>query len=408
VFEEQTLQRLGFKTDEYKAMDFNLLKALDYTEEEIEVANKIICGTMTIEGAPHLKEEHLPIFDCANKSGSLGKRFISPMGHVRMMAAAQAFISGAISKTVNIPNEATVEEIKNIYTDSWQLGLKAIALYRDGCKASQPLNSNNSQEQDVCHKKTKGEKTSENEQTESSAKIRRRLPKKRTGFTHESRVGGQKVYVRTGEYEDGLLGEVFIDMHKEGATMRSLMNSFAIAVSLGLQHGVPLEEYVDVFTFTRFEPQGPVDHPNIKMATSIIDFIFRLLGMEYLGRTDFVQVKPDKAKTQELKKKKQIKQIKEKENVEIPRQAGASVQEEKKKDAPITVKMFSSENKDKETVLVKTLVDSADKVQSSTLVDNHLSNMMGDAPMCDQCGHITVRNGSCYRCLNCGNTTGCS
>ena len=243
---------------------------------------------MTIEGAPHLKPEHLPIFDCANKCGRYGERFIEPMAHVRMMAAVQPFISGAISKTVNLPKEATVEDIRNIYLEGWKLGLKAIALYRDGCKASQPLNTSSSEGSSKGAKEQTVEKAAE----PPPVLRRRRLPKKRAGFTQEASVGGHKVYLRTGEYEDQTLGEIFIDMHKEGAAFRSMMNCFAIAVSLGLQYGVPLKEFVDVFTFTRFEPQGAVEHPNIKFATSVIDYIFRVLGMEYLQMTDFVHKKP--------------------------------------------------------------------------------------------------------------------
>jgi ribonucleoside-diphosphate reductase alpha chain len=258
-----------------------------------------------------------------------------------MMAAVQPFISGAISKTVNLPNEITVEEIERLFIEAWRKGLKAIAIYRDGSKASQPLEGGGSKVL-----------------TEAVQRVpfRRRMPKKRAGFNWESKVAGHKVYLRTGEYEDGTIGEIFIDMHKEGAAYRSLLNCFAIAVSLGLQYGVPLEEFVDVFTFTRFEPYGVVDHPNIKRATSVIDYIFRLLGLEYLGRTDFVQVKPD------------VEDAALKEN-----------------------QIHNSEN----GALLNAL-------------DRQLVGVMGDAPFCADCGHLTVRNGSCYRCLNCGGSMGCS
>src|SRR5206468_7513383 len=277
-------------------------------------------GTMTVEGAPFLKEEHLPVFDCANKNGKKGQRFIHAHGHIRMMAAAQPFISGAISKTINLPFEAEVNEIADSYMLSWQLGLKACALYRDGSKMSQPL-SNKSDKK----KKEEGAEQTDNSATVESNIVdmgkltieelleevqkrvqaspntdlkrqlativeKRNLPAKRRGFTQKAKINGQVIFLRTGEYGDGTLGEIFIDMAKEGATMRSMLNCFAIAISIGLQYGVLLEEYVEKFVFTKFDPAGFVEHPNIKSATSIVDFIFRLLGYEYLKRTDLVHV----------------------------------------------------------------------------------------------------------------------
>jgi ribonucleoside-diphosphate reductase alpha chain len=312
-------------------------ESLGFSREEIEEANRIILGHHTIEGAPYIREEDLAVFDCANRCGSMGKRFLSPESHIEMMAAVQPFLTGAISKTVNLPNETTVEEIERLFIEAWRKGLKAIAIYRDGSKASQPLEGG-------------GSKT---HQAIPAVPARKRLPKKRAGFNWESRVAGHKVYLRTGEYEDGSLGEIFIDMHKEGAAYRSLLNCFAIAVSLGLQYGVPLEEFVDVFTFTRFEPHGPVDHPNIKRATSVIDYIFRLLGLEYLGRTDFVQVKPET----------------------------------------------------EEPALHE---DQIDNSENGGAHNRQFAGVLGDAPFCADCGHLTVRNGSCYRCLNCGGSMGCS
>jgi ribonucleoside-diphosphate reductase alpha chain len=256
------------------------------------------------------------------------------------MAAAQPFLSGAISKTVNLPNEATVEDIKGVFTEAWKLGLKAVAVYRDGSKLSQPLST---------------AKSARTEQKAEAKLERRLLSRKRKGFTVESRIGGQKIYVRTGEYEDGTLGEVFIDMHKEGAAFRSLLNCLAIAVSKGLQYGVPLQEYVDTFTFTRFEPNGMVEHDNIKSATSVVDFVFRLLGMEYLGLTDFLHVKPSAADGKAAKTK-------------------------------------ASEG----------------EAVNSAAADQLYGQLMGDAPACTTCGHTTVRNGTCYRCLNCGTSMGCS
>ena len=370
---EETLKRFGFKPEQYEDPKFNLLQALGFTPAEIEEAGNVICGVMTVEGAPHLKAEHLPVFDCANKCGKFGQRYLEPMSHVRMMAAAQPFISGAISKTINLPHEITVEEIEKLYIESWKLGLKAVALYRDGSKASQPLNA------------TSGSSSDKKEDPLRPALRRQRLPKKRIGFTQEARVGGQKVYLRTGEYENGALGEIFIDIHKEGAAYRSMMSCFAIAVSLGLQYGVPLEEYVNVFTFTRFEPQGIVDHPNVKYATSVVDYIFRVLGMEYLGRTDFVQVPP-----------------------------ASLLQPAAKTDKPGNGKKPHPENGKGNgkgaTVTPPRVAARADESNKGVAdaIDEHLSQMMGDAPFCDSCGHTTVRSGSCYKCLNCGNSMGCS
>jgi len=369
---DDLLKRLGVPTAEFEKPTFNFLKFAGLAEAEIDVANEKICGTMTVEGAPHLKNEHLPVFDCANKCGKNGKRFIAPMGHVRMMGATQPFLSGAISKTVNLPNETTVEEIEEIHLQSWKLGLKAVALYRDGCKLSQPLST-----------KSEAPKVTTPVVTDQMtfAPVRHRLPNKRSGMTIESTVGGHKVYLRTGEYADGTLGEVFIDMHKEGAAYRSMMNCFAIAVSLGLQYGVPLKEFVDKFTFTRFDPAGPVQgHPNVKMATSIVDYIFRVLGMEYLGRTDFLQVKPPVDLTAEKGAAKTV----------YPKSTADAL----KSGAPV-------EGVEYQNSLFSNPVESA-------AVEGQLAEMMGDAPPCDSCGHTTVRNGACYRCLNCGNSMGCS
>jgi ribonucleoside-diphosphate reductase alpha chain len=279
---------------------FSLLEALGFTREQIRAASDYCLGTMTVEGAPHLKTEHYPIFDCANRCGRTGKRFLSAESHIRTMAAAQPFISGAISKTINMPNDATVEDVMDSYHLSWKLGIKANALYRDGSKLSQPLNSTS--EDDLVSIITGEAADEEKAVTERIVeKIiyrylakRRRLPLRRKGYTQKAVVGGHKVYIRTGEYEDGTLGEIFLDMHKEGAAFRSLMNCFAISVSLGLQYGVPLEEYVDAFVFSRFEPSGPVSgNDRIKLATSIIDYIFRELAITYMQRDDLGQVTPE-------------------------------------------------------------------------------------------------------------------
>jgi ribonucleoside-diphosphate reductase alpha chain len=304
---------LGCSDEQLADVSFDLLAHMGFTKEEIEAANIHVCGAMTLEGAPHLKAEHLPVFDCANPCGRIGRRYLSVESHIRMMAAAQPFISGAISKTVNMPNDATVEDCLRAYELSWKLGLKANALYRDGSKLSQPL-VGRVLEDDTDDGETAEEFAEEVAATrpavqrtervvekvvekvvERVVEVRRRekLPNRRKGYTQKAIVGGHKVYLRTGEYEDGRLGEIFIDMHKEGAAFRAMMNNFAIAVSLGLQYGVPLEEYVEAFTFTRFEPAGPVQgNDTIKQATSILDYIFRELAISYLGRTDLAHVDP--------------------------------------------------------------------------------------------------------------------
>lgn len=402
---EPCLQRLGFSSEKYTEPGFNLLHELGFTEEQIRSANDYVCGTMTIEGAPYLKEEHYPVFDCANKCGEKGQRFIHAHGHIRMMGAVQPFISGAISKTINLPNEASVEEIADAYKLSWELGLKACALYRDGSKLSQPLSNKSDQKKkpednavsevqdhllklneltidDLLEEVT--HRLQESPDTKLMRKLsgivqRKQLPAKRRGFTQKAKVGGQAIFLRTGEYSDGTLGEIFIDMAKEGATMRSMLNCFAIAISIGLQYGVPLDEFVDKFVFTRFEPAGIVDHPNIKTATSIVDYIFRVLGYEYLQRTDLVHI-PDEPAEESEKSQEVVPDLS---NIHV-HQAPAG--KNPKKTVSITQPAEYQEN----------------------MTDRYLQNMQSDAPACNVCGHITIRNGTCYKCLNCGNSMGCS
>lgn len=416
---EASLKRIGFKPEQYNKPNFNLLRGLGFTNKEIEIANEYACGTMTIEGAPHLKESDYPVFDCANKNGKKGTRYIAAAGHIRMMSASQPFISGAISKTINLPNEATVDEIKDCYKLSWELGLKANALYRDGSKMSQPLSNKSDTEEEKDEVSEiigqNAEKSIEdltpqqvldaainiiNKSTDTKFKRqlsriveRKGLPYKRTGFTQKAKVGGQTMFIRTGEYDDGTLGEIFIDIHKEGASFRSLMNCFAIAVSVGLQYGVPLEEYLSKFCFTRFEPSGMVEgHDNIKSATSIVDFIFRLLGFEYLQREDLVQIKPaDFAKSGKTPiDGYPVKKAKSDAEATNEPTSKTVVQEEKS---------------------TKQVAASGIKIDADAnygVIDSALGEMMGDAPSCDVCGHITIRNGTCYKCLNCGNSLGCS
>jgi ribonucleoside-diphosphate reductase alpha chain len=434
---EETMSRLGFTPDQYNASNFELLQALGFTKPQIDEANDVVCGQMTVEGAPHLQDKHLPVFDCANKCGKRGKRYIAPFAHITMMSAAQEFICGAISKTVNVPTETTSREIEALYVEGWRLGLKAIAIYRDGSKLSQPLSTSSSRDKEGAEAHTPEEDSaaalvSQEAIPAGAAKedltlrgVERRLPSKRGGFTQEARVAGQKIFLRTGEYEDGTLGEIFIDMHKEGAPFRSILNCFAIAISKGLKYGVPLEEYVETFTFTRFEPWGTVDHPNIKFSTSVIDYVFRVLGYEYQGRTDFLQVKPEDIASDiddhhdlENEMVASNQNAAEKETTQVPplvpkpeattaEPGPVAVGGETQKNGingarpglPATGGPSSAQAAQKD--------DHQHQTQTMVL-DEQLSHMMGDAPFCDTCGHITVRNGSCYRCLNCGNSVGCS
>ncbi|MDE3036083.1 MAG: vitamin B12-dependent ribonucleotide reductase, partial [Nitrospirota bacterium] len=305
--EEFCREKLGLTDAQFNEPNFNMLKALGFAQEQIVVANDYCCGTMTIEGAPHLKAEHLPVFDCANRCGRTGQRFIAVDAHIRMMAAAQPFISGAISKTINMPADATVEDVKASYLLSWHSMVKAVALYRDGSKLSQPLNAA-SDSGELAEAVAGGDVLQAAEKITERVLVRylarrRRMPERRKGYTQKAIVGGHKIYLRTGEYSDGTVGEIFLDMHKEGAAFRSLMNCFAIAISLGLQHGVPLEEFVEAFVFTRFEPNGPVKlNDRIKMSTSIIDYIFRELAITYLGRHDLAQVVPEDLRMDSVKK----------------------------------------------------------------------------------------------------------
>jgi ribonucleoside-diphosphate reductase alpha chain len=442
---EPTLQRLGFTPEQYNAADFDLLKLLGFSREEIDAANNYICGTMTVEGAPHLKEEHYAAFDCANKCGKIGRRYIQHMGHVRMMAAAQPFISGAISKTINMPMEATVQDIQEAYMRSWDLGLKAIALYRDGSKLSQPLStkgsdksSESAEDRQLALSKEFEDRLAAARQfaadelrpdeilaaaqrilantdnTDFKRKVaqvleRNRLPAKRRGWTQKAKIAGHTVFLRTGEYGDGTLGEIFVDLHKEGASFRSLMNCFAIAVSIGLQYGVPLEEFVEKFTFTRFEPNGFVDHPNVKSCTSVIDYIFRVLGMEYLGRTDFVQVKPEDKDVDDTHHEDHA--LSEFETMVAEQQAAEET-------AKVIARRGLSPISGAKPVLGQASLaqspqpkpDAAAAAQLNALRSREaqLASMMGDAPVCDGCGSLTRRNGACYVCDSCGRSMGCS
>ncbi len=379
--EDFLIQSLGIARDRIDDFNFDLLSEMGFGREEIQAANDYCCGTMTIEGAPFLKEEHYPVFDCANKCGAKGKRFIAYEGHLNIMAAAQPFLSGAISKTINMPNEATVDQIGKVYHRAWELGVKAIALYRDGSKLSQPLSSFSD---DLIGEFD--EETSSHDRVVATAKSltqmvkarRESLPNRRDGYTQKVVIGGHKLYLRTGEYPDGRLGEIFLDMHREGAAFRSLMNCFAIAVSLGLQYGVPLEEYLDAFVFTKFEPSGPVvGHDNIKFSDSVIDFVFRELGLQYLSRNEYAHI-------------------------------------------PVTPPVVDEPGFDDTDLefsevmkLTKVEVQTKSKTtrgSSQTLSHQKIARLKGyEGDPCPDCGNLTlVRNGTCLKCDTCGATTGCS
>jgi ribonucleoside-diphosphate reductase alpha chain len=453
--EEFCRDTLGIAAENLNAPTFDLLAAIGFSKREIEAANIHCCGAMTVEGAPHLKVEHYPVFDCANPCGRTGKRYLSVESHIRMMASAQPFISGAISKTINMPNDATVDDCKEAYMLSWRLALKANALYRDGSKLSQPLNSQLIADEDdeddtveaflerpaAARAAGLAEKVVEKiVERITVLRERERLPDRRKGYTQKAVVGGHKVYLRTGEYDDGRLGEIFVDMHKEGAALRSLLNNFAIAISLGLQYGVPLEEYVDAFTFTRFEPQGPVQgNDSIKFATSILDYVFRELAVSYLERFDLAHVDPSETAFDALGKgvhegkptpahnyvsKGLTRSRTDRLSVvsgSSPSPAGASSASDASRSSNVTA--FSSGA----TALKsepEAKLSPAEKLEHRVEEDAHArvnakhaaSEKRAEAKAkgyegeaCGECGNFTlVRNGTCMKCDTCGSTTGCS
>ncbi|MBX3548775.1 MAG: vitamin B12-dependent ribonucleotide reductase [Xanthobacteraceae bacterium] len=441
---DETMKKLGVTDEQMADPAFDLLSHLGFSKRDIESANTHVAGAMTLEGAPHLKVEHYPVFDCATPCGRIGKRYLSVESHIRMMAAAQPFISGAISKTINMPNDASVEDCKASYMLSWQLALKANALYRDGSKLSQPLNSALIQDEDdeddavdallaqpaAARAAALSEKVVERI-VERVERIRERekLPSRRKGYTQKAVVGGHKVYLRTGEYDDGRLGEIFVDMHKEGATLRSLLNNFAIAISLGLQYGVPLDEYVDAFTFTRFEPAGMVTgNDTIKMATSILDYVFRELAISYMGRYDLAHVDPSDMEVGALGKG-----------------------EDEGKQAPVISRGLVRGKTPSLTAVSSTDARGTESARAASPAANVVSAFLAGGPAasagaatalkqapsveseaerakalevnqraaakakgyegssCPECHNFTmVRNGTCLKCDTCGSTTGCS
>ncbi len=438
--EEFCTGTLGIPVKKLNDPGFDLLRHLGFSKKDIELANDHVCGTMTLEDAPYLSKDHYHIFDCANPCGKKGKRFLSVDSHIYMMAAAQPFISGAISKTINMPNDASIEDCKSAYELSWSLGIKANALYRDGSKLSQPLAASLVEDDDEAaeilesgnnHEKAAvlAEKIVEKIIIKEVAKGRERMPERRRGYTQKAIVGGHKVYLRTGEYRDGKIGEIFIDMHKEGAGFRAMMNNFAIAVSVGLQYGVPLEEFVDAFTFTRFEPAGMVQgNDSIKNATSILDYIFRELAVSYLDRTDLAHVKPDGQSFDELGRGEE----EGKRNFEeVPASRGSSPLDVLKQVASTgylrnrvpqelivlqggagAIALASSVNPEAALQTLVPEIGGETALASGTVkIDLRVkAKMQGyEGDPCNDCGNYTlVRNGTCMKCNTCGGTSGCS
>ena len=457
--EDFCTQTLGLDAALLDDMSFDMLAHLGFGKDDIEDANTYVCGAMTLEGAPHLTENHLPVFDCANACGRIGKRALSVESHIRMMAASQPFITGAISKTINMPNDATVEDCKDAYMMSWQLGLKANALYRDGSKLSQPLQASLIDDDLGEDDETLAEAYNDNAAAAAQAQVitervierlveREKLPDRRKGYTQKAIVGGHKVYLRTGEYDDGRLGEIFIDMHKEGAAFRSLMNNFAIALSIGLQYGVPLEEFVEAFTFTRFEPSGLVEgNDTIKMATSILDYIFRELAVSYLQRNDLAHAKPadlmpdamgdghdesdmevmeeaidqvNKLTSQGFVRSQKLTVIKggqadtQTEVAEalseaaeaVAAVAGGGAGGASASAVPQNLSGGALESGAGSMNVEATLVETVD-IHMERVREARMRGYEGDS--CPECGNFTlVRNGTCLKCDTCGSTTGCS
>ena len=438
--EEFCVNVLGFDNDQLNDVTFDLLSGLKLSEDDIEAANLYCCGAMTLERAPHLRDEHLPVFDCANPCGRIGKRHLCAESHIRMMAAAQPFISGAISKTINMPNSATVTDCQDAYMLSWRLGLKANALYRDGSKLSQPLSAIAIDDREVIEDipeakqaRLVAERIVERIIERPRGKQRNRLPQRRKGYTQKAMVGGHKIYLRTGEYDDGSLGEIFIDMHKEGAAFRSLMNNFAIAISIGLQYGVPLEEYVDAFTFTRFEPSGVVEgNDAIKMATSLLDYMFRELAISYLGRNDLSHVEPSDLRfdtlgsgTSSLSDTREQLEVIDEEAIKAAMEltstgyvrsnlyvlhgsAGKEGSEVEPEAADLVVTAHAANvGSGVASLAIVQAPGNGNGTSVEQLRQARIKGYEGDA--CEECGNFTlVRNGTCLKCDTCGATSGCS
>ncbi len=440
VFNQWTLgeafcrETLGIPTAQLNDPAFDLLRHLGFTRAQIEAANDHVCGTMTLEGAPHLKPAHYAVFDCANPCGKKGKRFLSVDSHIHMMAAAQSFISGAISKTINMPNTASIADTLAAYELSHSLGIKANALYRDGSKLSQPLAAalveDDEDAEEILETGSQQEKAAVLAEKivekvivkEVIRRERTKLPERRKGYTQKAIVGGHKVYLRTGEYGDGRLGEIFIDMHKEGAGFRAMMNNFAIAISVGLQYGVPLEEFVDAFTFTRFEPAGMVQgNDSIKNATSILDYIFRELAVSYLDRTDLAHVKPKGTSFDDLgagegEGQRNVTEISDEaanRGLEVLRQISSTGYLRKRMPQELMVLQGGQATAlatGGATAVRLETESHSESLTVATLDPRAKARMQGyEGDPCGECGNYTlVRNGTCMKCNTCGSTSGCS
>ena len=447
VFNQWTLgaefcqKTLGIPAERLNDPTFDLLAHLGFNKADIEAANDHVCGTMTLEGAPYLRAEHYHVFDCANPCGKKGTRYLGVNSHIDMMAAAQSFISGAISKTINMPNDATIADCQAAYERSWSMGVKANALYRDGSKLSQPLAAALVEDDDAAQEALESGSTRE-KATVLAEKVvekvvvkelvrnhREKMPERRKGYTQKAIVGGHKVYLRTGEYEDGNLGEIFIDMHKEGAGFRAMMNNFAIAVSVGLQYGVPLEEFVDAFTFTKFEPAGMVQgNDSIKNATSILDYIFRELAVSYLDRTDLAHVKPEGASFDDVGRGEEegvsnIKEMSESassRSLEVLKQISSTGYLRKRVPQDLVVLQGGAGGLDGAADVqagLDTMMPAvaegggmARATGAASISARDKARMQGfEGEACGDCGNYTlVRNGTCMKCNTCGGTSGCS
>ncbi len=439
AFCKETLHLTDEQMDE---PGFDLLRAIGFSKEDIEAASDFCCGAMTVEGAPHLRDDHLPVFDCANRCGRKGRRYIPYEAHIHMMAAAQPFLSGAISKTINMPSDATLDDVKRAYEMSWESMLKAVALYRDGSKLSQPLNvvadvdddeeaseheaaaaaadAASSQQELIKAVARKAAETVKERVVVRYLTERRKLPFRRRGYTQKAVVAGHKIYLRTGDYVDGQLGEIFLDMAKEGAAFRSLMNSFAIAVSLGLQHGVPLQEFVDAFVFSRFEPNGMVrGHDTVKMCTSVIDYVFRDLAINYLDRTDLCQVGPEDLKNDTVApaSSDKLPLFDESDGTSAAQASQAHAAPEARLRsgiAPVDPSYLPGNGR--KTPAKASAASTAVAARTTTRPRVALAKAITQARQkgfegdpCPDCGQfMLVRNGTCLKCVGCGATTGCS
>jgi len=427
---EDLLRQLGVDVEKARGnSSFSLLREIGLSAAQIESLNETICGTQTVEGAPHLKDVHLPVFDCANPCGKKGTRFIAPQGHIRMMAASQPFISGAISKTINLPKDATVDDIAACYRLSWELGLKANALYRDGCKLSQPLNTKSDAAVEAMDDGEEDEMDLESAKKEVAQDVsavaaiaaapdgdsvrtvekiveriverplRRRLADTRKSLTHKFNVAGHEGYLTVGLYDDGMPGELFLTMSKEGSTIGGLMDSLGTAISVALQYGVPLESLVGKFTHQRFEPAGMTTNADIPFAKSLVDYIFRWMGIQFISGYRS-QAAPQRGGDDIAPAPRPVAEVVVREAPPSPAHGPRHGEPARNGEEPRLGAVVDREH--------TSVTMTETRTRSRTVLDRAMGELMGDAPVCDVCGALTVRNGTCYKCMNCGNSMGCS